>query len=221
MRPRDFKDEVFAELARVGKALGSPRRLELLDLLAQGPKPVEALAEQTEMSVANTSQHLQVLRQARLVEVSQEGLYRSYRLAGPEVAALYVTLRGVAERRLAELQAITRSYLDARDLLEGVGAEELRRRALAGEVTVLDVRPAEEFAAGHLPGARSVPLEALECALAELPPGREVVAYCRGPYCVFAAQAVTRLRAAGFRAQRVEQGPADWVAQGLALELGA
>lgn len=214
---RRFKDDVFEQFARISKALSSARRLELLDVLCQAPRTVEALAEQTSMSVANTSQHLQALRAARLVEAQREGQFVRYRVADPEVCAFYLQLRGLAERRLAEVEAVSRAYLTERGALEAVDADELLRRALAGEVTVLDVRPAEEFGAGHLPGARSVPLAELEGVLAELPADREVVAYCRGPYCVLAIEAVARLRAHGLRAHRLEQGPVDWAVAGLAL----
>jgi rhodanese-related sulfurtransferase len=215
---RRFKDEVFEQFARIGKALSSPKRLELLDVLCQGPRTVEVLAEQTSMSVANASQHLKALRAARLVEASKDGLYVTYRLAGPDVCAFYVHLRALAESRLAEVEAISRTYLAERGALESVDRDELLRRALEGEVTVLDVRPAQEYAAGHLPGARSVPLNELEDAIADLPADRDVVAYCRGPYCVLAIEAVSRLRARGLRAHRLEQGPPDWQVAGIRLE---
>jgi rhodanese-related sulfurtransferase/DNA-binding transcriptional ArsR family regulator len=215
---RRFKDDVFEQFARIGKALSSPRRLELLDVLCQGPRTVEVLAEQTSMTLSNASQHLQALHAARLVETRKVGLYVTYRLASPEVAVLYHQVRTLAERRLAEVEAISRDFLAGRGALESVDADELLRRAVEGEVTVLDVRPREEFDAGHLPGARSVPLVELEEALAGLPRERAVVAYCRGPYCVFAIEAVERLRAAGFEAVRLEQGPLDWQVAGIALE---
>lgn len=219
--PRRFKDEVFAELARVGKALGSPKRLELVELLSQSPRTVECLAHHAGMSVANTSQHLKVLRQARLVEGRKEGNHVVYRLADPSVCELYVQLRGLAEQQLTELPALTKEWSDRDEVLEGVDAIELMRRAALGEIMVLDVRPREEFEAGHLPGARSVPIEQLKQALMTLPPDRDVVAYCRGPYCVFAAEAVQRLRRAGLRAWRLEEGPPDWVAAGLTLDVGS
>ena len=215
---RRFKDDVFEQFARIGKALASPKRLELLDVLCQGPRTVEVLAEQTAMSVANTSLHLKALRTARLVEARKDGLYVTYRLADADVCAFYVQLRTLAERRLAEVEAISRAFLAERGALESIDADELLRRALGGEVTVLDVRPPEEYAAGHLPGARSVPLRELEGALADLPADREIVAYCRGPYCVLAVEAVARLRAHGLRAHRLEQGPPDWQVAGIPLE---
>lgn len=216
---RRFKDEVFEQFARIGKAVASPKRIELLDVLAQGPRTVEVLAAEAGLSVANASQHLQVLRGARLIEAEKAGLHVTYRLA-EGVEGFYLGLRGLAESRLPEVEATRRAFLAERGALEAVDAEALLARALAGEVTVLDVRPAEEFRAGHLPHARSVPLPELEAALAELPPGREVVAYCRGPYCVYAVEAVRRLRERGFVAHRLSAGPPQWRAAGVPLETG-
>ena len=218
---RHFKDAIYEQLARVGKALASPKRLELLDLLAQGPRTVEVLAEAAEISLANTSQHLQVLRGARLVEADKQGLYVRYRLADDDVGALLLQLRALAESRLAEVEATRRAFLSSVHALEQVDRDELRRRVLSGEVTVLDVRPVEEFEAGHLPGARSIPVAELESRLSELPPDREIVAYCRGPYCVYAIDAVNLLRQRGFVAHRLEEGPPDWRARGLPLESAA
>lgn len=215
---RRFKDTIYEHFARVGKALSSPKRLELLDLLSQGPRTVEALAEAADLSMANASQHLQVLRAARLVETDRQGLYVRYRLADAEVAALWLRLRALGESRLAEIEATRRDFLSSLGALEPVDQDELRRRVLQGEVTVLDVRPVEEFEAGHLPGARSIPVGELQRRLGELPPGREVVAYCRGPYCVYAVEAVQILRANGLVAHRLEDGPPDWRAEGLPLE---
>ncbi len=215
---RRFKDAIYEQLARIGKGLSSPNRLELLDLLCQGPRTVEALASQAGLSTANASQHLRVLRAARLVETEKKGVYVEYRLADPQVAALFLAVRSLAESRLAEVQQVTDDYLADRRTMEPIAAEELLRRAQRGEVTVLDVRPEEEFRAGHLRGALSVPLAQLEERLGELPKDREVVAYCRGPYCVMALEAVEALQAAGFVAHRLEQGVADFRARGLALE---
>ena len=215
---RRFKDAIYAQFARVGKAFAAPRRLELLDLLCQGPRTVEALAEQAAISVANASQHLQVLRGARLVVADKQGLYVEYRLADDEVARFFVALRGLAEYRLAEVEQVTRDYLEARGAMEGVAGDELLRRVRSGEVTVLDVRPAEEYRAGHIPGALSVPVSELKARLHELPRDREVVAYCRGPYCVMAVEAVALLRKRGFRAHRLEHGVADWRARGWRVE---
>jgi len=214
---RAFKTAIYEQLARIAKALASPARLELLDLLAQGPKNVDLLAAQSGQSRANTSQHLQVLRGARLVDASKSGLHVTYRLAGDEVADHYLALRKLAEVRLTEIEHITRDYLKRRSQLEGISGDDLVARVRRGEVTVLDVRPAGEYAHGHLPGAVSVPLAELEQRLAELPADREVVAYCRGPYCVLSVEAVELLRARGFRAVRLDDGVHDWRQRGGAL----
>ncbi len=211
----DVKKALFSVIARTGKALGSPHRLELLELLAQGPRSVEALAQLSGASVATTSHHLQQLRQAGLVVGEKRGKQVIYRLTGDDVAALLVQLRAVAEAHLAEVEALVRDHLEARDALEPVAAEELLARLRAGEVVVLDVRPPEEFAAGHLPQAVNVPLAELESALARLPADKEIVAYCRGPHCVLAYEAVARLRAAGLRARRLAGGLPEWRLAGL------
>jgi rhodanese-related sulfurtransferase len=212
--PRRFKDAIYEQLARLGKAASAPKRLELLDLLCQGPRTVEVLAGQAGISVANASQHLQVLRAARLVDSEKRGLYVEYRLAGDEVGRFFVALRELAEARLAELNQVTREFLEARGAMEAVKADELMRRVKRGEVTVIDVRPPDEYRAGHIPGALSIPLDELEARIGELPKGREVVAYCRGPYCVMAIEAVELLREKGFEAHRMEQGVVDWRARG-------
>jgi rhodanese-related sulfurtransferase/DNA-binding MarR family transcriptional regulator len=215
---RRFKDAVYDELARIGKATSAPKRLELLDLLCQGPRTVEKLAEQAGLSVANASRHLQVLRAARLVEAEKRGLYVEYRLADDEVCRFSVALRKLAEARLAEVEQITRAYFGDRDTLDRIEGGELMRRVRAGEVTVLDVRPVDEYQAGHIPGAISVPVGELKTMLGQIPRSREVVAYCRGPYCVMAVEAVELLRKEGFRAHRMEQGVADWRARGWRIE---
>ncbi len=212
---RRFKDAIYEQFARLGKAISAPKRLELLDLLSQGPRTVEALAEQASISVANASQHLRVLRAARLVEAEKKGLHVEYRLAGEEVARFFLELRGLAETRLAEVDLVARAYVERSAGLEAIDGEELLRRVRAGEVTVLDVRPPEEYAAGHIPGALSFPLNELKHRLHELPKRREVVAYCRGPYCVMAIEAVELLRKKGFKAHRMEQGVVDWRARGF------
>ena len=215
---RRFKDRIYEQFARLGKAVSAPKRLELLDLLCQGPRTVEALAEQAAISVANASQHLQILRAARLVEAEKKGFYVEYRVADEQVCRFFHSLRGLAERRLAEVEQVTRAYLTERGAMAGVQSNELLRRVRAGEVTVLDVRPSEEYRAGHIPGALSVPLSELKKRLAELPKNREVVAYCRGPYCVMAIDAVELLRKKGVKAHRMEQGVADWRARGWRVE---
>ena len=215
---RQFKDSVYEQFARLGKAVSAPKRLELLDLLCQGPRTVEALAGQASVSVANASQHLQILRGARLVEAEKKGFYVEYRLADEQVCRFFHSLRGLAETRLAEVEQVTRAYLEERGAMEAVQSTELLRRVRDGEVTVLDVRPPEEYRAGHIPGALSVPLPELKKRLAGLPKNREVVAYCRGPYCVMAIEAVALLRKKGFKAHRMEQGVVDWRARGWRVE---
>lgn len=218
---RRFKSAIFEQFARIGKAVASPVRLELLDLLSQGARHVESLAGEAGIPIANASQHLQVLRGARLVEADKSGLFVTYRLADAAVAEFVRQLRLLAESRLAEVEQMTRQFLESRHSLEQVDREELLRRLRNGEVTVLDVRPAAEYEAGHLPQALSIPLAELEQRLAELPRDREVVAYCRGPYCVLAIEAVQRLRQNGFRALRLDWGVVDWQAHGFRVEAGS
>jgi rhodanese-related sulfurtransferase len=218
MGDRSAKVALFDELARAAKALASGRRLELVDVLANGERTVEALAGEVGLSVANTSQHLQILRQAGLVTTRREGTSIHYRLAAPEVLELWRALRTLAASRLAEVERLAAAYLGARDELEPVTREELTRRLQDGDdLVVLDVRPAAEYAAGHLPGAVSIPVGELRRRLAELPADREVVAYCRGPYCAFAHEAVVLLREAGVSARRLEDGLPEWQAAGLAI----
>lgn len=212
---RLFKDRIYEQFARVGRAVASPKRLELLDLLSQGPRTVEALAQEANLSVANASQHLQVLRSAKLVEAEKAGLFVTYRLASDKVGDLLRLTRTLAEEHLAEVDQITRRFLAGREGLEPVDREALLQRVREGSVVVLDVRPVEEYRAGHIAGAISVPLEELENHLSQLPRDREIVAYCRGPYCVLAVEAVGILRASGFDAVRLEDGALEWKAQAL------
>ena len=205
-----FKDRIFGELAVLGQALASPHRLELLDLLAQGARTVEGLAREARMSLANTSAHLQVLRRARLVEAEKQGLYVRYRIASPGVFELYRALRDLGAVRLAEIDRLVESYFTNRDALHIVDKEELLRQVEQGAVTVVDVRPYEEFRQGHIPHARSIPLAELERRLAELPSGTEVVAYCRGPYCLLSDEALTLLLKHGYRARRLSEGLPEW-----------
>jgi rhodanese-related sulfurtransferase len=215
---REFKDRLFEQFARIGKALASPKRLEILDLLAQGERTVEEVARETAMPVANASQHLQVLKSARLVESRREGLYAYYRLAGEEVFEVWRAVRGLGESCLAEIDWVVETYLKDRDTLEAVGAIDLMELLSDGSVVVLDVRPEEEYRAGHIPDALSVPVDALEAALQTLPKDREIVAYCRGRYCVFSDEAVRLLEARGFRARRLMEGFPEWRAAGLPVE---
>jgi len=221
MRKTGRRSPVYDEIARIGHATANPTRLALLDLLAQSPRTVEALAAETRQSAAATSHHLQVLRRARLVEASKAGLYVTYRLADPQVATFFVQLRGLAEARLAEIRETTRLYVEARGGMEPLDNDELVRRVRAGEVTLIDVRPEEEYRAAHIPGAISVPLADLKARLRQLPRSRDIVAYCRGPYCVMAIDAVDQLRRRGFRAHRLELGVADWRARGWRTETGS
>jgi rhodanese-related sulfurtransferase len=218
MGDRAAKTALFDEFARAAKALASGRRIELLDVLANGERTVEALAGEVGLTVANTSQHLQILRQAGLVSSRREGTSIHYRLAAPEVFDLWRTLRTLAASRLAEVERLAAAYLGSRDELQPVTRGELTRRLQDGDnLVVLDVRPAAEYAASHLPGAVSIPVAELRRRLAELPVDREIVAYCRGPYCAFAHEAVSVLRDEGFAARRLEDGLPEWQAAGLAV----
>jgi rhodanese-related sulfurtransferase len=217
---RRFKDAIYEQLARIGKAASAPKRLELLELLCQGPRTVEAVAGQAAISTANASQHLQILRAARLVDSEKRGLHVEYRLTDHRVSDFFLQLRTLAESQLVELQQVAQQFLEERGAPEPVRGEELLRRVRHGEVVVLDVRPPEEYQAGHIPGALSVPLTELKKRLKALPKSREIVAYCRGPYCVMAVEAVELLRKKGFRAQRMEHGVMEWRARGWRIATG-
>jgi rhodanese-related sulfurtransferase len=217
---RELKDPLYEHFARVGHAAASPKRVELLDLLSQGPKTVEALAAGIATPVKNTSAHLRVLRQARLVETRRAGTHVHYRLADDSVIDFLRALRTLAHRRLAEVEQVASLYLTRRDRLEPVSLAELRRMLREGRVTVLDVRPPDEYEAGHIPGALSIPVAELERRLAEVPAGREVVAYCRGPYCVFSLEAVETLRGHGYAARRADEGLPEWRAEGWPVREG-
>jgi rhodanese-related sulfurtransferase/DNA-binding transcriptional ArsR family regulator len=217
---REAKDRLYEAFAATARAAASPKRIEVLELLAQGERTVDALARATGMGVTNTSAHLQLLRHARLVDTRKDGTRVFYRLAGDEVAAFVAVLRELARSRLAEVDQVVRDYFGARDSLEPVTRPELAERAGRGDVVILDVRPSEEFAAGHIPSAISVPLERLDDALARLPERAQIVAYCRGPYCVLAVQAVERLRARGLEARRLDGGMPEWRLAGLPVAVG-
>jgi rhodanese-related sulfurtransferase len=212
---RPFKDRLYAEFATIGKALANPHRLELLDLLGQAERSVEELAREIDQSLANTSAHLQVLRQARLVEADKRGLKQVYGLAAPEVSSLWRTLRDLGTARLGEVDRLVQTYLTDRASLAAVDLLELERLVADGSVILLDVRPALEYQQGHIPDARSIPVEELEHRLAELPRDREIVAYCRGPYCVFSDEAAQVLQSHGFRVRRFDAGLPEWRAAGL------
>lgn len=215
---REIKNHLYEQVARIGKAVSSPKRLELIELLCQGEKTVETLAKQADISVKLASAHLKELRQARLVDTRRDGKYVLYRLANTSVADLWVTLRSAAEDRLVELQVALTSLMDHSDDLEEMDRVTILKKAHAGEVLVLDVRPSEEFAAAHLPHARSLPVSELKKRLAELPKDVPVVAYCRGPFCLMAKEAVELLRNHGYRAFHLADGVAEWRAHGLPVE---
>jgi rhodanese-related sulfurtransferase len=217
---REFKDAAYGQLARIGKALSSPKRLELLDLLCQTERTVESLADEAGMSVANTSQHLQVLEAARLVEARRSGRFVVYSLGDVLVCDFFRAYRVLAEDRLAEIEQICRRFLEGQGGLSAVDRETLLKRVLAREVVVIDVRPPEEYRAGHIPGALGVPVQQLRHRLAELPRNKDIVAYCRGPYCVYAVDAVRLLRSRGLRAFRLDVSVHDWRARGLPLAKG-
>ncbi len=218
MSSTSFKARLFAQFARVGKALSNANRLELLDFLAQGERSVESLAKVSGLTTANTSQHLQQLRQTGLVNARKDGQHVYYRLAGDDVITLLEGLRDVAGRHLAEVNRLVAAYLSTKDSLEPVPRAELLERVRDGLVTVLDVRPEDEYSAGHLPGALNIPLSELQEKLDSLDPRQEIVAYCRGPHCVLAFEAVAQLREQGFKVRRMQDGYPEWKAEGLPVE---
>jgi rhodanese-related sulfurtransferase/DNA-binding transcriptional ArsR family regulator len=215
---RVFKDTLYTQFARIGHAASSPKRHEQLDLLGQGEKTVEQHAEQTATAVKNTSAHLRALRQARLVDTRRDGTYVWYRLADEAVGAFLLALQALGRHRYAEVREVADSYLERRDTLEPIPPEELRRRLKAGDVTLIDVRPRDEFAAGHIPGALSLPVTELAGRLRDLPKRKEIVAYCRGPYCVMAVTAVELLRQRGYRARRLIESIPSWRSRGYAID---
>jgi rhodanese-related sulfurtransferase len=217
---RMFKDQIYEQFSRIGKTLASPKRLELLDLLSQAERTVEDLAKESSLSIANCSRHLQILREARLVEARREGLYVFYRLADEAVGAFWLALQRLGEQRLTEVERIVKDYLQRPGGLEPISREELLERVRDGRVVVLDVRPVEEYRAGHIPGAVSLPLDELKRRLKELSRDQEIIAYCRGPYCLFAVHAVELLRKQGFKARRFQEGIPEWKAAGLPIAVG-
>jgi rhodanese-related sulfurtransferase/DNA-binding transcriptional ArsR family regulator len=212
---RAFKNQLYEQFARIAKALAHQHRIELIDLLAQGERSVEDLAAETDLPIANVSQHLQVLRMAQMVEIRRQGSHKFYRVADGKVFEIWRTIRAFGQERLAEVERVVKSFFGDRELLEPLSAEQLRKRIKDGDVVVLDVRPENEFASGHIEGAISIPIRDLKRRLKELPRKREIVAYCRGPYCVYAHEAVAELTARGFKARRLEIGVPDWRALGL------
>lgn len=221
MSSRGVKSTLFTHFAAVAKAAAHPHRLALLEQLAQGERSVDSVAGRVGLSIANASQHLQSMRRAALVAARRDGKFTFYRLADDSVLDLLAAIGRIAERNIAEVKSVVRDYYNARDSMEPVSRAELKRRLKAGLVTVLDVRPLEEFALGHVPGAINIPLRDLSRRLAELPRGKEIIAYCRGSYCVFAFEAVAALRERGYRARRLEEGMPEWRAAGLNVERGS
>lgn len=218
MKPNTFKSDLFTQFARVGKALSNANRLELLEFLAQGSRSVESLANVAKLSIANTSQHLQQLRQSGLVISRKEGLKVYYSLSGDDVIALLDSLRDVAERHLSDVDKLVNTYLTAKDRLDPIPANELVEKVKQDLVTILDVRPIEEYNAGHVPGAINIPIEELQQHLKDFEPGQEVIAYCRGPHCILAFDAVAQLRQEGLEARRLENGFPEWKVAGLPVE---
>ena len=217
---REFKDRLYGQLARLGKALSSPHRLEMLELLAQGERTVESLGTEIGLSLANASQHLQTLKQAALVESRKDGVFMYYRLADPDVFDLSKVVRSVAERRLAELDRLVHEHFGNRADAEPVPMAELLKRARSKQVVILDTRPASEYVSGHIPGALSTPVDDLQRRLKQLPTGKDYVAYCRGPYCIYADRAVEMLRANGRRARRLVEGFPEWRSAGFPVSQG-
>lgn len=218
MKPTVTKSYLYEHVARIGKAISSPKRLELIELLAQGEKTVETLAEQARIDMRLASAHLRALREARLVETRREGKFIHYRLSGPDVAQLWVNVREVAEEHLVELRVALDQMAASPGALSSESRESLLAKARSGDVVVIDVRPEAEYVAGHLPFARSLPLAELEKRLADLPAGKEIVAYCRGPFCLMSDEAVTLLRQHGYTAHKITDGVSEWRAGGLPIE---
>lgn len=218
LNKRQFKDGLYEQFARIGKALSNPHRLELIELLAQGERTVEDLAAEANLPIANASQHLQVLRAAQLVEVRRDGLYAYYRLSDERVFRVWQALRDLGEQQLAEVNRLVESFLQDRSPLQTINASELVQRMESGDIVILDVRPESEYRSGHIPEARSIPIDELETRLGELSRKREIVAYCRGPYCVFADETVALLQKHGYRARRLVEGLPDWQALNLPVE---
>lgn len=210
MNSREFKDSIYEQFSRVTKSLSSPKRMELLDLLTQGPKTVESLASYTQMSIANVSQHLKVLHEARLVRYTKKGTYVIYNISDPDVHSLILSLRHISEKQYAELRQIKDDFLHARDHYEPITLDDLKSKMELEDVILLDVRPSDEYEAGHIPSSLNVPIQELPNYLSSIPTGKEVVAYCRGPYCLYALEAAELLKEHGIRAFRLEEGYQEW-----------
>jgi len=218
MKSREFKNLIYEQFAKMAQAFAAPKRLEIIDVLAQGERDVDSLSQQVAMTIANTSRHLQILKQTRLVENRREGVRIIYRLADGDVLRCWMNLQLLAEKRSSEIRETARLFFEERDTLEPISCEELLTRTKNEDVIVLDVRPVEEYRNGHIPGAVSIPLSELKNRLAEIPPDSGVIAYCRGPYCVLSVEAMAILRNAGFQAVRLKEGFPEWKEAGLAVD---
>lgn len=218
MKHNPTRTHLYEQVARIGKALSSPKRLEIIELLAQGEQTVDVLAQRCGIDIRLASAHLRALREARLVEGSREGKFIRYRLSGADIAQLWLTLRGTAEEHLVELRVALEQMATQPDALSSESRKSLLAKARRGDIVVIDVRPGDEFAAGHLPHARSMPLDELEQRIADLPPGKEIVAYCRGPFCLMSDEAVRLLRARGFSASKISDGVTEWSTNGMPLD---
>ena len=218
MNKREFKDKVYDELAKITKALANPHRLEIIELLAQGDYSVEQISIQTNLSIANASQHLQVLKTAQLVDVTRSGNFIHYRLGNPNVFKAWKALRELGVERIASLEKLVKNFRQSKFTLESVTIDELIQKIQSGKVTILDVRPETEYRKGHIADSVSIPFDELFERLKELPKRNEIIAYCRGPFCVFADEAVAMLKKAGYKAKRLEEGFPDWAVMGLPVE---
>ena len=218
MNTREFKNKVYSELATVTKALANPHRLEIIELLAQGDYSVEQISLQTDLSIANASQHLQVLKSAQLVEVTRNGTFIYYKLANLNVFKAWKALRELGVERMASIEKLVRDFRQSKSTDESLTITQLRRKLKEGKITILDVRPEKEFNSGHIANAVSIPIEELQTRMKELPKRNEIIAYCRGPFCVYADEAVSLLSKAGYKATRLEEGFPDWEAMGLPIE---
>lgn len=218
MKSREFKDLVFEQFAKIAQAFSAPKRLEIIEILSQGERDVDSLSKQVSMTIANTSRHLQILKHARLLETRREGVRIFYRIADEDVANCWLGLQSLAEKRSAEVKETARAFFDERDSMEPITKEELIKRTKNNDAIILDVRPYQEYQNGHIPGSLSIPLSELKNRLGEIPKNRDVVAYCRGPYCVLSAEAMTILRNAGFQAMRLKEGLPEWREAGLPVE---
>lgn len=218
MEKREFKDRVFGELSKITNALGNPRRLEVIDLLAQGEKTVEKISSATGMSIANASQHLQILKRATLVDTRRDGNFIFYKISDEKVVLIWSLIRELGTQRIADIDKVVKDFRTSRNVFESVTIEQLVTRMEEGSITLIDVRPQEEFTSGHIKGALSIPIESLKKSMKRFPQDKEIIAYCRGAFCVFADEAVEFLKKNKFKATRLEEGFPEWKLKGLPIE---